>query len=252
MKTVQDEVTGGLKARQADRLVVGALAVLGLYSGALLAAEVRGTVNVDYQGLFQQGEAAMQHPVSVALVPAAGQRPRPRVADRRTIEIIGNRMQPAFMTIQQGDSVEFINRDDVYHELFSLSSGKPVKARLGKAGQHGDARATFRLDQPGTIHFFCRIHNKSYARIDVVETPYIQMVEPGGEFAFTGLQPGHWRLRLAGPAAETEWFEVSAVTLPPPLHLTLVSRGGKAGRSDPGDFDSVDLLYRRIDGEAAQ
>lgn len=252
MKTVQGETTGGLKARQADKLVTCVLALLSLYPGVLAAAEVRGTVNVDYQGLFQQGEATMTHPVSVALVPAAGQHPRPRAAERKTIEIIGNRMQPAFMTIQQGDSVEFINRDDVYHELFSLSSGKPVKARLGKAGDHGDERTTFQLDQPGTIHFFCRIHNKSYARIDVVETPYIQMVEPGGEFAFTGLKSGHWRLRLAGPAAETEWFEVSAVTLPPPLHLTLMSRGGKVGSSGPSDVDTVDLLYRRIDGEDAQ
>jgi plastocyanin len=232
-----------MKTMQAEKLTTTA-ALLVLYAGCLPAAEVRGTVNVDYQGMFRRGDVSSTQPVAVALLPAAGQRAARRSPYGRTVEIIGNRMQPAFLTVQQGDSVEFINRDDVYHELFSLSSGKPVKMRLGKAGDHSDDRTSIELDQRGTIHFFCRIHNKSYARIDIVETPYIQMVEPGGKFAFTGLRPGHYRLRLAAPAAETAWFEVSAVTASPPLRLSLISHGGRSGRSSVAQGETVDLLYR--------
>lgn len=226
-----------------------ALALLGMQALPLAAAEVRGTVSVDYQGLFAHGDAASTHLVSVALLPAAGQRTARRTANRQTIEIVDNRMQPAFMTVQQGDSVEFINHDNVYHELFSLSSGKPLQTRLGKAGDYGRDRAVFKLNQAGTIHFFCRIHNKSYARIEVVDTPYIQMVEPGGSFDFTGIAPGRWRLRLTAPSAETGWVEVSAVTSPPPLQLTLKSHGGGTGRSGPGQAADVELLYRRLAGD---
>ena len=227
-------------------------AVVLLRVGTLLAAEVRGTVSVDYHGLFEPGTAARTHTVSVALLPGEGQRTVPRGVRHQRIEVVGNRMRPAFLTVQQGDYVEFVNRDNVYHELFSLSPGEPVKARLGKADQQSDARAEFRLKQPGTTHFFCRIHNKSYARIDVVATPYIQMVEPGGIFDFVGLSPGRWRLRLAAPAAETQWVDVAAVTMPPSLKLTLTSHGGGQGRgrslSAAGD---VGRLYRQAAAQEA-
>jgi len=230
-----------------DKLVASTLALLVLYSGALAAAEVKGTVSVDYQGLFRPGETAAAHPVSVVLVPATGQRARLRATGHRTIEIAGNRMQPAFLTVQQGDVVEFVNRDDVYHELFTLSSGQPVKIRLGKAGDSSMDRTTLKLEQEGTIHFFCRIHSKSYARIDVVNSPYIQMVHPGEHFSFKGLRPGRWRLRLAAPGAETEWLDVAAVTSPPPLQLTLVSRVGGVGHSAvSSNGDDVDQLYRPL------
>lgn len=230
-----------------DKLGASVLVLLMLYAGALAAAEVSGTVSVDYQGLFRPGETAAAHPVSVALVPAAGQRARLRATGHRTIEIVGNRMQPAFMTVQKGGVIDFINRDDVYHELFSLSSGQPVKIRLGKTGNQTADRTTIRLEQEGTIHFFCRIHSKSYARIDVVNTPYIQMVRPGEHFTFKGLQPGRWRLRLAAPGAETEWLEVAAVTSPPPLQLTLVSRVGGVGHAAVSrNSDAVDQLYRPL------
>lgn len=231
--------------RRSDKLTLPYLALLVLCAGHASGAEVRGTVSVDYQGLFQRDNAAENLPVSVALQPAGGQRTPVRANGTSTIEIVGNRMQPSFLTVARGTTVEFLNRDDVYHELFSLSAGRPVKTRLGKAGDHGRDRASFTLDQPGTVHFFCRIHNKGYARIDVVETPYIQTLQAGGQFSFKDLQAGPWRLRVAAPAAETAWISVNAVTSPPPLHVGLKSRsGGGAAQSDSDGYLAVDRLYR--------
>jgi plastocyanin len=236
-----------MKCSKATPLIIFALASVALQPVAVVfAAEIRGTVSIDYQGLFERSGAMQGHPVSVALLPAEGQRSVPRGIRRHRIEIVANRMRPAFLTVQKGDYIEFMNRDNVYHELFSLSPGEPVTARLGKADSGEQAGAAFRLDQTGTTHFFCRIHNKSYARIDVVATPYIQMVEPGGQFQFVGIAPGRWRLRLAAPAAETEWVDVAAVTAPPPLHFTLTSRsGGQGANPRPGPGTDVGMLYGR-------
>jgi plastocyanin len=234
-----------MKRDEATSLIPLFLASLAAsLAGPVSAAEIRGSVSVEYQGLFRHAGAVQLHPVSVVLLPAEGQHTVPRGVRRAGIEIVANRMRPAFLTVQKGDYIEFINRDDVYHELFSLSPGEPITARLGKAGSGDQAGFALKLDQIGTTHFFCRIHNKSYARIDVVETPYIQMVEPGGRFQFAGLAPGHWRLRLAAPAAETQWVDVSAVTAPPPLNLTLTSHGGGQGGSPGlGRGADVGLLY---------
>lgn len=233
----------------ADKQVMCTLVLLVACAGPVAGAEVRGAVSVEYQGLFQRGNVSGSYPVSVALLPAAGQRTARTTAARHRVEIVGNRMRPAFLTVQKGDSIEFVNRDDVYHELFSLSAGKPVNTRLGKAGDHDRESAVFTLEQPGTNHFFCRIHNKGYARIDVVDTPYIQIVKPGGKFSFGGLQPGPWRLRLAAPAAETAWVDVTAVTSPPPLQLTLKSHSGGVGRSGGDESAAIDRLYRPVPGK---
>jgi hypothetical protein len=191
-------------------------------------AEIRGTVVVEYQGMFEPDSSTQTYPVSVALVPVKGQRLVHRSPRVERVEIIENRMRPAFMTVQKGDRIKFINRDDVYHELFSLSPGEPVSLQLGKVSDQSSQRSLV-LKQTGTTHFFCRIHSKSYARIEVVDTPYLQMVQPGHMFHFVGLAPGEWKLRLASAAGEIRWIPVTAMTSPAPLQLTIASRGGGNG-----------------------
>ena len=206
------------------------IALTGLFAclQAVESAEIRGTIVVEYQGMFDPDNSTQTYPVSVALIPAEGQRLVHRSSRVESVEIIQNRMHPAFITVQKGDHVKFINRDEVFHELFSLSPGEPVSLHLGKVSDQSSQQSLV-LRQPGTTHFFCRIHSKSYARIEVVDTPYLQMVQPGHQFHFVGLTPGKWKLRLASAAGKVRWIPVTAMTSPPPLHLTITSRGGGNG-----------------------
>ncbi len=208
------------------------------------AAEVRGTVTLDYQGMFPANTSAQAQPVSVALLPAQGQHVVARPPRLHRIEMIGNRMSPAFFTIKKGDSIQFVNRDDVYHEIFFLSPGKPWSVRLNRAGSRHASSPGLVMDKPGTTHFFCRIHSKSYARVDVVDTPYLETVRSGQPFHFSGLAGGRWILRLAAPAAETRRVKVSAITSPPPLALHLVSHGGGQGNGQLNAQTGVEALYR--------
>lgn len=212
---------------------------------ALLAAEVSGIVTLDYQGLFKADPSTQSYPVSVALFPAQGQSVPSRQAQTLKIDIIDNRMRPTFLTIQKGDRVTFVNHDPVYHQLFSLSASQPLSLQLGKAGDGGTDMATVQPQLAGTTHVFCRIHNKSYARIDVVETPHLQMVEPGQKFHFSGLGAGRWRLRLASPGAETQWADVVALTAPPGQRFTLVSRGGGSAGARFAGQTGVEALYQK-------
>ena len=222
-------------------LVVAACIVM---SASAEAAEVTGTVSVEHQGLFKADTSVQSYAVSVALFPHDGQRVKLRAPQVHRIEIAENRMRPAFLTIQKGDRVMFVNHDPVFHQLFSLSPSKPLSAQLAKAGGPGVATATMEFDQPGTTHVFCRIHNKSYARIDAVETPYLQTLQPGEQFHFARLGPGRWRLRLASPGAETQWVDVVALTAPPARRFTLVSRGGGTGSARLAGQTAVENLYQ--------
>ena len=228
--------------------LLGTALVLLFSAASLCAAEVRGRVSLAYEGLFQTGSTAQVQPVSVALLPADGQRVVPRGVRKHRIEIVDNRMHPAFLTIKTGDRIEFTNRDSVFHQLFSLSPGKPMQAQLDKAEGKRRPKAEFTLNNAGTTHFFCRIHNKSYARIDVVDTSYLQMLQSGGEFRFVGLSPGPWRLRIAASAAESRWIDVTAMTRPAMLDLVLTSHAGSAGGSDVAASEKVRDLYVQPNG----
>jgi len=220
-----------------------ALAGLCACLQTVAAAEIRGTVVVEYQGMFDPDSSTQTYAVSVALIPAEGQRLVRRSARVERVEIIDNRMRPAFITVQKGDHIKFINRDNVFHELFSLSPGEPVSLHLGKVSDISSQQSLV-LKQPGTTHFFCRIHSKSYARIEVVDTPYLQMVQPGHQFHFVGLAPGEWKLRLASAAGEIQWIPVTAMTSPPPLHLTITSRGGGNGARKFRSQTGIAELYQ--------
>jgi len=229
------------------KLITQMLIALTGFCGCLQTvecAEVRGVVVVEYQGLFDPDSSTQTYPVAVALLPAKGQRLAHRGPRVEKVEIIENRMRPAFMTVQKGDRIEFINRDGVFHELFSLSPGEPVTLQLGKASDKSSHRSLV-LKQPGTTHFFCRIHSKSYARIEVVDTPYLQMVRPGHQFHFSSLAPSKWKLRLASAAGGTRWIAVTAMTSPTPLKLTIASRGGGNGNGKLRPQAGIADLYQQ-------
>ncbi len=212
-------------------------------SGASIAAEVRGTVTMEYQGMFSVDASVQPQPVSVALLPAQGQHVSVRRPRLHRLEVVGNRISPAFFTAMKGDSIRFKNLDEVYHEIFFLSSGKPWSVRLDRAGSNHAVSPEMALDQSGTRHFFCRIHSKSYARVDIVDTPYIATVQSGRPFQFVGLAGGRWTLRVATPTAETRLIEVNAITAPPPLDVKLMSRGGGQARGQLNAQSGVEHLY---------
>lgn len=221
-----------------------------LWLGALLrpdagmAAEVTGSVEFVYNGIFSTDAAANQRPISVALLPmetAAGERGPAR---NHVMEISNNRIAPSFMTVQRGDEISFVNKDAVYHQLFSLSHELPFEVMLEKSTREKKVRSVVKLDKLGTAHVFCRIHNKSYARVDVLDTPMQQIVKPGQPFRFTGLKAGKWMLRLASPASETRLIPVDAVTSPPPLRLQLSSHGGGSVNGKLNTALPVESMYR--------
>jgi len=207
------------------------------------SAEIRGRVSMRYTGLFKADASITDVPVSVALLPVDGRKidlAKPKVVQ---VEVTGNRIIPAFLSLQTGDAVEFVNRDGVFHQLFSVSPEGPFNVTLAKFDGKNRVATKVEFDKPGTMHVFCRIHNRSYARIDVLDTPYQQMVQSGEAFRFADIPAGRWTLRLASPGAETRLVDVDALTLPPSLSLELHSLSGGSGHGALSSQFVVERLY---------
>ncbi len=232
------------KRQQLEIWSVHAAALSALLCTAAQAAELRGVVTVEQAGMFSdRGETIRNLPVSVALYPAEAQG-LPRVAAREHVfSVAGSRIAPLYLAVQQGDRVRFENQDDVYHQLFTHSKTHPVRLDLDRDGFGSSAMTA--LNEVDNLHWFCHIHAKTYARIDVLDTPYIQMIKPGETFEFRDLPAGTWRLRVAAPGTEVRMLEAEAVTAPPPMQIRLAVKGfsQEARGTVPAQSVAVEQLF---------
>jgi plastocyanin len=215
---------------KSHRLLPGMLVML-LYQGVGLGAEIRGQVQIASLGASLHETLPANLPVGVSLEPLQGQSVAERAPRGYHVVIAHNKMNPLFLTIRRGDNITFENKDKVYHQIYSKFGLQPFTFQLSKRGS-GNSVHTVRFDYTGVWHLFCGIHNRMYARVDVVDTPYIQNVSGSGAFSFTNLVPGKWRVRVAtvgGPVVETE---TEAFTAPPPLRISVpVNRGLPANQN---------------------
>lgn len=194
--------------------------VLSVCPVAVAAFELRG--RVEFTGADLPGETAPL-PVSVAAIPLQDQAVVQIPSTTHRVAVGPEGLEPLYLTIRAGDRVEFVNHTETYHRIYSQFGKAPFSMQLASAGDARERR-TVRLDKPGIRHVFCMIHRRTYARIDVVDTPYIRMMSEPGVFQFTGLNPGLWRLRAATIGSPVQHTTARAFSAPPPVNIQFKAR----------------------------
>jgi plastocyanin len=120
---------------------------------------------------------------------------------------VDERFEPRVLTVLQGARVEFPNRDDIYHNVFSLSSAKSFD--LGRYPKGASKSVTF--NKAGVVQVFCHIHSDMSAIVLVLgnehhATPgadgrYVIENIPAGEYTVVGwherTKPAMQRVRVA-------------------------------------------------------
>ena len=209
-------------------LLVSAIAV-----GNAQGAEVRGQIELG---------AGRIGPVSVALLPLDGQRLPKAEAQERIVHMRARQFDPPYLVAQAGDRLQFINEDDVYHELTVPYGPQPFEATLGVAGSEA-ARTSLALSRAGTLYVFCRIHHRVYMHVDVFDTPLTKMLDADGAFEFRNVPAGRWRLRVASRGGDPLYRELTAFTAPPPILLTLPGPATNAAAGSSRGSERVERLY---------
>ena len=103
---------------------------------------------------------------------------------------------PRVLAVPVGSSVEFINEDPIFHNVFSLSPPSPFDLGLYRAGKS----KTRTFSAPALYRVFCNIHPQMTGVILVVATPYITEADAEGNYILE-LPPGRYRI--------TAWSERS-------------------------------------------
>src|SRR5215469_3582385 len=103
---------------------------------------------------------------------------------------------PSVTAIQIGTSVTFPNRDNVRHDVYSLSPVKEFELPL-YAGIPADP-VTF--DKEGFVTLGCNIHDWMVAYIAVLPTPYFQVTGKDGRAVLEDLPAGKYSVEVWQPS----------------------------------------------------
>lgn len=157
----------------------------------------------------------------------------PVKGEHKVIQQSGKKFMPGWAVIQRGTSITFPNNDNIYHNVFSLSTGNSFDLGLYNSG--GEPKShTF--SEAGPVDIYCNIHPDMAARVLVVPNRYFAKVKADGTFDIPGVPAGRRKIVAWAPGATaaTEWVEVAGGHTAD-LHLKLEPKSSahknKAGQS---------------------
>jgi plastocyanin len=99
---------------------------------------------------------------------------------------------PGNMVINTGDSVSFVNKDKIRHNVFSSSGENAFD--LGTYGAGLQRGVTLKSD--GIVKIYCNIHPKMAAFVAVDETGISRLASVDGQFQFDNLPSGDYQISV--------------------------------------------------------
>ncbi len=99
---------------------------------------------------------------------------------------------PQVLPILVGTTVEFPNKDNLFHNVFSYSS--PKEFDLGRYPT-GESKS-IRFDKAGIVRVYCDIHSHMNATILVLENPFFAIPDDGGAYVIKNVPNGTYIARL--------------------------------------------------------
>lgn|GEM_PF-757454 len=133
--------------------------------------------------------------------------PAPPVKDQhQVIEQVGKKFVPAWAVVQRGTVISFPNRDNIYHNVFSLSSGNSFDLGLYSGGE----AKSHTFNDPGEVEIYCNIHPQMAASTLVVPNRLYAKVRPDGSFEIPGVPAGKRKVVAWAPGSHlaVSWVDL--------------------------------------------
>jgi plastocyanin len=131
----------------------------------------------------------------------------PAVPGKVVIEQVNKQFQPTWAVVQRGKTVSFPNLDNIYHNVFSLSSGNAFDLGLYASG--GEVKSHM-FSEPGVVDIHCNIHPNMATSVLVVPNRYFAKVKADGTFELAGVPSGKRKIAAWAPGSKlsSDWVEV--------------------------------------------
>jgi len=137
--------------------------------------------------------------VSVVYVEAVAGKAFPAPAKPLEIDQKSLTFHPHILVAPVGATVEFLNSDNVAHNIFwpAISNNKKLGHNMG-TWPTGEKRA-FKFETPGIVPLLCNVHPEMSAYIIVTPTPYYAETDATGAFKISNVPDGSYTV--------TAWHE---------------------------------------------
>ncbi|WP_246265822.1 hypothetical protein [Aromatoleum diolicum] len=121
------------------------------------------------------------------------------------VDQVNKEFIPYVLPVQVGTAVNFPNKDNIRHHVYSFSPAKNFELPL----YMGTPASPVLFDKPGAVVLGCNIHDWMIAYVYVSDSPYFAKTGADGKANLTELPPGDytlraWHPRLAGKEEATE------------------------------------------------
>lgn len=110
----------------------------------------------------------------------------------------GLKFTPRVLPIIKGSNVNFLNDDNIFHNVFSLSKAKTFDLGIYPAG----SEKFLQFDQPGLVKVYCNIHPNMISNILVLNNSLFSKTDTYGNYLITNVPTGNFTLRV--------WYEQSS------------------------------------------
>ena len=98
---------------------------------------------------------------------------------------------PHVLPILVGTTVRFLNSDEVYHNVFSLSRVKNFDLGRYARGKYRSVR----FMKPGVVKVYCDMHTSMNAFILVLENSYFTTIDNDGNFEIKNVPEGNYTIK---------------------------------------------------------
>lgn len=119
--------------------------------------------------------------------------PPPKEAEVSTVKVSQKRatFMPHVLPVMVGTTVDWPNKDDIYHNVFSYSEAKSFDLGLYK----DPVVKSVTFDEPGRVDVFCSIHANMSCVVLVLQNPYFAVTDAQGNYSIPNVPPGTYRLK---------------------------------------------------------
>jgi plastocyanin len=167
------------------------------------AATVSGKVEL----AFSQDPNVRKHldysGVVVWLEPASGVAVLPAASRHAEMLQKNKTFSPHVLAITVGTTVDFPNRDFIFHNAFSNYNGETFD--IGLYPPRTTKSTVF--SRAGVVRVFCNIHPTMSAVIVVLKSPYFAVSDHSGAFQIPNVPPSSYRLRVFHERATEQTLE---------------------------------------------
>jgi len=136
-----------------------------------------------------------------------------------TIAQHNKQFEPYVSVIRVGTIVDFPNRDNILHNVYSFSKVKPFQLPLYK----DKPPEPVLFDKPGAVVLGCNIHDWMVAYVYVVASPYFAKTDADGRAILAALPPGSYRIRAWHPRKKrrgsSQPRQIRITTVPDPVRM---------------------------------